>query len=107
MPPDAQPVAADGVATAVQVIVQKAKTSPAVSISGTVVGVAGTGITVKTKSGDVLVQTDASTRIRKQGKTIAVSAIAAGDSLSAKGKSVAPNTILASEIEVRGKSGHP
>ena len=100
-------VGADGVATAVQVIVQKAKTSPAVSISGTVLGVGGSSITVKTKSGEVLVQTDASTRIRKQGKTIAVSAILAGDSLSAKGKTTGTNTILASEIEVRGKSGHP
>ena len=98
-------VAEDGSATAVLVILQN--TNDTVSVSGTVLGVAGSDITVKTKTATVTVKTDAATRIRKKGKTIAVSEIVAGDSVSAKGKQVSPNTILASEVEVRGKSGQP
>ena len=94
-------------ATAVQVVLQNTKEKSEVTVSGTVVSVAGSNIVVATKAGEMTVQTDAATRIRKQGKTIAISAIAAGDSLSAKGSKVSENTILATEVEVRGKSGHP
>ena len=101
-------VAADGAATAVQVIVQNTHDSETVTVSGTVLGVTGSDIKIKTKTGgEVLVQTNAATRIREKGKAIAVSDVSAGDSLSAKGKKVADNTILASEVEVRSKSGHP
>jgi Domain of unknown function (DUF5666) len=98
-------VAEDGSATAVLIILQN--TNDTVSASGTVLGVSGANITVKTKSAEVVVQTNATTRIRKKGKTIAVSEIVPGDTVSAKGKQVSPNTILASEVEVRGKSGQP
>ena len=98
-------VAEDGSATAVLVILQN--TRETVSISGSVLGVSGTEISVKTKSGTWTVQTDAATRLREKGKAIGLSDISAGDSLTAKGKQTAANTILASEVEVRGKSGHP
>lgn len=100
-------VAEDGAATAVEVIVQKERTPSTVKVSGTVVGVTGSDIKLKNKAAEVTVQTDASTRIRKQGKTISLSAIVAGDFVSAVGTSVSENTILASEVDVRGKSGHP
>lgn len=76
-------------------------------VAGTVVRVAGSNITVATKSGEMTVQTDAATRIRNKGKTIGLSEIVAGDPVSAKGRRVSKNTILATEVEVRGKSGHP
>ena len=98
-------VAEDGSATAVLITLQN--TNDTVSVSGTVLGVSGSNITVKTKTAEVTVQTNAATRIRKKGKTIAVSEIVAGDTVTAKGKQVSPNTILASEVEVRGKSGQP
>ncbi len=100
-------VAADGAATAVQVVLQNTRDSQTVSVSGTVVSVSGADIVVDTKTGDVTVQTDATTAIRKKGKAIALTDIVAGDSLSAKGTRVSENTILASEVEIRGKSGHP
>jgi hypothetical protein len=98
-------VADDGTATATLVILQNEQTTA--SVSGTVLGVAGSTITVTTKSGQATVQTNASTRFREKGKAISLSDIEAGDSISAKGTSVSANTILASEVEVRGKSGHP
>lgn len=99
-------VASDGAATAVQVVLQNTRV-PAVTVSGTVVSVTGADILVSTKTGTVTVRTDASTSIRKKGKRIALTDIVAGDSLSAKGTSVSENTILATEVEIRGKSGHP
>jgi len=99
-------VAADGAATAVQVILQNTRTET-VSVSGTVVSVTGADILVGTRTGEVTVQTDPSTSIRKKGKSIALADIGAGDSLSAKGSRVSENTILATEVEIRGKSGHP
>lgn len=99
-------VAADGAATAVQVIVQNTH-STEVSVSGTVVSVSGSDIVVHSGGATVTVRTDASTRIRKKGKTIAVGDIVAGDSISAKGTRVSDSVILATEVEVRGKSGHP
>jgi hypothetical protein len=99
-------VAAGGAATAVQITLQNTR-EQAASVSGTVLGVAGSNITVKTKSGEAVVQTNASTRIREKGKAIGLSDISAGDSLSAKGTRVSENTILASEVEIRSKSGHP
>lgn len=100
-------VAADGAATAVQVVLQNTRDSQTVSVSGKVVSVTGADILVDTKTGEVTVQTDAATSIRKKGKAIALTDIVAGDSLSAKGTRVSENTILASEVEIRGKSGHP
>jgi hypothetical protein len=100
-------VAADGAATAVQVVLQNTRDSQTVSVSGTVVSVSGADILVTTKTGGVTVQTNATTAIRKKGKAIAVTDVVAGDSLSAKGTRVSENTILASEVEIRGKSGHP
>lgn len=96
-----------GTKTAVEVILQNTHDSAAVSVGGTVVSVTGSNILVATRSGEVTVQTNAATRIRKKGKAIGLSEIVAGDSVSAKGRRVSENTILATEVEVRGKSGHP
>ena len=99
-------VAEDGTATATLVILQNTQSN--VSVNGTVLGVSGSDITVTTKKGDQwTVQTNASTRIREKGRSIGTGDIEAGDSVTAKGKLVAANTILASEVEVRSKSGHP
>lgn len=99
-------VAAGGAAAAVQVIVQNTHNTE-VSVSGTVVSVSGSDIAVQAGGANVTVRTDASTRIRKKGKTIGVGDIVAGDSISAKGTRVSDSVILATEVEVRGKSGHP
>jgi hypothetical protein len=99
-------VADGGAATAVEVIVQNTRASQ-VSVSGTVISVSGSDILVGTEDGEVTVQTDASTRIRKKGKTIGVGDLVAGDPISAKGTRVSDSVILATEVEVRGRSGHP
>lgn len=93
--------------TALRVTVQEPTDTVEAKVSGEVVSVSGSSIVVRTKSGQVTVQTDASTRIRRQGKTIAIADIAAGDTVSAKGRKVSENMILATEVEVRGKSGRP
>jgi len=98
---------AEDAKTAVQVTLQNTRDTETVTVSGNVVGVAGGTVTVATRAGQVAVQTDATTRIRKQGKAITAGEIVAGDSISAKGRTVSENTILASEVEVRGKSGRP
>ncbi|HYR29786.1 MAG TPA: DUF5666 domain-containing protein [Thermoanaerobaculia bacterium] len=98
---------AEDAKTAVQVTLQNTRDADAVTVSGDVVSVAGGVLTVATRGGQVTVQTDAATRIRKKGKTITVGEILAGDSISAKGRTISENTILASEVEVRGKSGRP
>jgi hypothetical protein len=99
--------AADGPVTAVQVVLQNTHDSETVTVSGDVTGVSGGNLTVATRDGEWTVQTSATTRIRKQGKAIALADIATGDKVTAKGRRVSENTILASEVEVRGKSGRP
>ena len=100
-------VADDGASTAVQIVLQNTRTAT-VTVTGTVVSVTGTDILVTAKKGgNVTVQTDSSTSIRKKGKAIALTDIVAGDSLSATGTSISENTILATEVEIRGKSGQP
>ena len=99
----------EGAATALQVVVQNTHddSGDEVEVEGTVVSVSGSDLVVHTASGDVTVKTDASTRIRKKGKTIGVGDIVAGDVVKARGTKVSDTEILATEVEVRGKSGHP
>jgi len=71
-------------------------------VQGTVSAVGTDSITVTTSGqGDVTVNVDANTRIRKDDRTIAIGDIQKGDSVEAKGTRVDDHTILASEIEVR------
>ena len=90
---------ADGVLTATRVIVQNTKTEDDVKLSGVVTAVG----TADLKVGDTTVQTNASTKIRKRGATIALADVHAGDRVKVEGTSVAANTVLAKEIEVKSE----
>jgi len=72
-----------------------------VTVNGSVTAVGASQLTV----GDMVVKTDSSTRIRKQGKTIALSDVKTGDRVTAHGTRVDATTILAQEIEVKGGKG--
>jgi hypothetical protein len=57
--------------------------------------------------GDVTVQVDATTIIRKQGTIITIDDIHAGDEVNTMGTKVDDHTLKARQIEVRGKGkGH-
>jgi hypothetical protein len=73
-------------------------------ISGVVKSVGTDSLVVTTSSGDVTVQVDSSTEIRKKGSDIALSDIKAGDHVEAEGTLVDPTTLEASKISVEG--GH-
>ena len=77
-----------------------------VEISGTVKSVGTNSIVVTTHAGDVSVNVDANTRIRKNDRTIALTDIKVGDSVQAEGTRVDATTILARDIEVRASGGH-
>jgi hypothetical protein len=57
--------------------------------------------------GEVTVQTDENTIIRKQGQIITVDAINVGDEINTMGERVDDTTLLARQIEVRGKGQNP
>ena len=96
--------AADGIKTATRVTIQKTHgggDDDEVKLSGRVTAVAATSLTVQTDDGVVTVQTDASTRIEKNGDDVALSAIVAGDKVKVEGTRVDAATVLAREIEVK------
>ncbi len=102
-------VAANMVNTATEIIVQTPEGhGETETANGTVTAASGTQLTVHTEDdGDVTVNTDASTIIRKQGTKIAVSDIHVGDGVNCLGTVTGDHTILATQIEVRGGgSGH-
>lgn len=99
---EATAIAQGTVNTALTIHVEVPKAESA-SLSGTVSAISGSQLTVHTEHGDVTVKTDSSTVIRKQGKTIAVSDIRTGDSVSCSGTVAADKTLLAKQIEVRGR----
>jgi hypothetical protein len=77
------------------------------SVAGTVTAVSGTQFTVRTEDhGEVIVKTDASTVVRKQGNTIAVSDIHTGNAVTCSGTVAADHSLLAKQIEVHDSSGH-
>jgi uncharacterized protein DUF5666 len=105
----------NGVLTATEVIVQNTddngddngQQGTTMTANGPVKSVGGTSLVVTSQpKGDVTVQTDASTIIRKQGVSIAVSDIKAGDEVNCLGTRVDDHTMKASQIEVRGNSKH-
>jgi Cu/Ag efflux protein CusF len=67
---------------------------------GTVKSVGTSSLVVTTSHGDVTVNVDSSTSIRKQGKTIQLSDVKVGDEVSAEGQKVDATTMLAKKIEV-------
>jgi len=108
-------VVQNSVNTAVLVIVQgsddgsgSGSGGTVATANGTVTATAGSTLTVHTENaGDVTVNTDSSTIVRKQGTVIAVADIHVGDGVNCLGTKVSDHTILAKQIEVRGDgSGH-
>jgi len=77
------------------------------SAEGTVKSVGSGSLVVTTHAkGDVTVKTDASTAIRKEGKTIQLSDVKVGDGVEAEGQKVDAQTLLARTIQVNGSGGH-
>ena len=77
------------------------------SAEGTVKSVGSGSLVVTTHSkGDVTVKTDASTAIRKEGKTIQLSDVKVGDGVEAEGQKIDAQTLLARTIQVNGSGGH-
>ena len=73
--------------------------------NGLVLSVTGSDLVVRSQSkGDVTVRTDANTIIKRQGKRIQVSEIKPNDEVNSLGTRVNATTLLARQIEVRGKS---
>ena len=77
------------------------------SAEGTVKSVGSGSLVVTTHAkGDVTVKTDASTTIRKEGKTIQLSDVKVGDGVEAEGQAIDAQTLLARTIQVNGSGGH-
>lgn len=75
--------------------------------NGTVKSVGSSSLVVTTvPKGDVTVQVDSSTTIRKQGNLITLADIKAGDEVNTMGTRIDDHTEKARQIEVRGSSGH-
>jgi hypothetical protein len=73
--------------------------------NGLVLSVNGSDLVVRSQSkGEVTVKTDASTIIKRQGKRIQVSDIKPNDEVNSRGTRIDNKTLLAVQIEVRGKS---
>ena len=107
----------DDVKTATEVIVQEGEDDNSgdddgggttATANGTVKSVGATSLVVTTvPKGDVTVQVDDSTIIKKQGVHITLADIQAGDEVNSMGTKVDDHTIKARQIEVRGKGkGH-
>lgn len=74
------------------------------AVDGTVSSVGSSSLTLHTDAGDITVNVDGSTTIRKQGQTIPLSGVHSGDEVSVKGSWVDAHTILGQSIQVHG--GH-
>ncbi len=80
--------------------------SQTMTANGTVKDVGGSQLTVSTvPKGDVTVNVDSNTIIRKQGVQITVGDIKVNDQVNCMGTRVDDHTLLAKQIEVRGVSG--
>lgn len=76
--------------------------------NGTVLSNDGTTLVVRTAAhGDVTVQTDDSTIIKRQGQTIPASEIEVDWEINSQGTRVDDTTLLARQIEVRGNNKKP
>ncbi|HVS32839.1 MAG TPA: DUF5666 domain-containing protein [Thermoanaerobaculia bacterium] len=103
----------EGVLTAVEIKLQNEDDDDdgddegqTMTANGPVLSVSGDNLVVFSQPrGEVTVQTDASTVIRRQGVQISVSDIVAGvDEVNSMGTRVDDHTLLARQIEVRGNS---
>ncbi len=104
------------VLTATQIIVQDESAGDGsgddqggttMTANGPVKSVTGTTLVVTSQpKGDVTVNTDKNTIIRKQGQIITTSEIKPGDEVNCLGTRVDDHTLLAKQIEVRGDSKH-
>ncbi len=104
------------VLTALQIIVQNESAGDdggdneggtTMTANGPVKSVDGTTLVVTSQpKGDVTVNTDASTIIRKQGQIVTTADIRVGDEVNCLGTRVDDHTLLARQIEVRGNSKH-
>lgn len=105
----------DNVLTAVEVMLQnpsddgddggEGQVEQTMTANGPVKSLSGADLVVGSQPrGDVTVKTDASTIIKKQGVRIQVSDIKVGDEINSMGKKVDDHTLLARQIEVRGKT---
>ena len=73
--------------------------------NGLVLSQSGSDLVVMSQpKGEVTVQTDGNTIIKRQGVIIAVTDIKAGDEVNSMGQRVDASTLLARQIEVRGNS---
>ncbi len=109
-------VEVEGVLTAREVKVQNTggdddgddNSGATMTANGTVLSNDGTTLVVRTAAhGDVTVQTDDSTIIKRQGVTIPASEIEVDWEINSMGTRVDDTTLLARQIEVRGNSKKP
>ncbi|HSP14100.1 MAG TPA: DUF5666 domain-containing protein [Thermoanaerobaculia bacterium] len=105
----------NGVLTATEVIVQNTNGNgdddenqgTTMTANGPVRSVSGTSLVVFSQpKGEVTVNTDGSTIIKKQGQRISVTDIKPGDEVNCLGARVDDHTMNAKQIEVRGNSKH-
>ena len=79
--------------------------SQTMTANGLVIAAGATELKVQTQPhGEVTVQVNGDTIIKKQGASISVTDIKAGDEINSMGTRVDDHTLLARQIEVRGKS---
>ncbi len=72
-------------------------------VTGIVKSVGAVSLVITTSKGDVTVQVDSSTIIRKNDQKITLADIKVGDAVTAEGTRVDDHTLKAATIEVRGK----
>ncbi|MFL6247601.1 MAG: DUF5666 domain-containing protein [Thermoanaerobaculia bacterium] len=77
--------------------------APKAKLSGDVTAVGATELTVQTGVGSITVKTDAATRIKKRGSTIALAQVLVGDKVKVEGTRNTDGSVLAKSIEVKSK----
>lgn len=96
-----------GVNTAVSIQAEGAEPErQEANVNGAITVVGSDSITVHGRNGDVVVKTDANTRIRRAGRQLTLSDLHVGDRVEAQGTRIDDHTMLARSIEVLGPAGH-
>ena len=93
--------AADGTNTAVRVTIQN--TNVPIEITGSVMAVAASELSVLSGGTTYSVQTTNGTKIREKGKNVSLSSMTAGDTVRVEGTRTGATTILAKSIEVKSE----
>ena len=86
-------------------IVDETENEQEAEIKGVVKSVGTSSLVVTTSAGDVTVQVDSNTQIRKDGQTIKLSDIKTGDHVEAEGTLVDAHTLKATKISVEDEGG--